>query len=241
MPLSQRDYHDRVARVRSLVSGQVVGLWAALGKYRDEDVARFLRVAVPKVQAGQIAAARLTAQHLGGPVLSRAAIVAARPVAQTVEYRRPAVKLYTLLSQGLAFADALTASTELVGDLTSTDVQLALRAQAQHSLAAQGHTRYRRVLTGSEDCPRCAIASTNVYKTGDLLPIHQHCDCTVEPIIDDAPAIDLSSLQLTGDRAAAVAAGESYESLVAVHEHGELGPVIAWASDHFTGPGDIAA
>lgn len=241
MPLSLREYHARTARVRSAVGGQVAALWSGLGAYRDANVDRFVRVAVPKVQAGQIATARLTAQFLGGAVLSRDAIVAARPVEQSVEYRRPAVKLYTLLSQGLAFADALTQSTELVGDLTATDMQLALRAQSQASLDAGGYSQYRRVLTGSENCPRCAIAASNVYSTRDLLPIHAHCDCTVEPIRDGIPSMDFSALELTGARAEQVAGGASYESLVTVQEHGELGPVIAWASDSFTGPADIAA
>jgi hypothetical protein len=241
MPLLLRDYHGRVARIRELVSGQVAAIWTGLGAYRDPQVAQFIRVVVPKVQAGQIATARLTAQYLGGPILSRERIVAARKVDPAVEYRRPAVNLYTLLSQGASFADAVTSSTQLIGDLTATDLQLALRLQGQHSLGSQGHTRYRRVLTGSENCERCAIASTNVYSTSDLLPIHDHCDCTVEPIRESSAAVDLSGLTLTSARAEAVAAGVSLESLVAVHQHGELGPVIAWASDHFTGPDEIAA
>jgi hypothetical protein len=241
MLLSLREYHARVARVREAVGSQVAAVWLGLGAYRDANVDRFVRVAVPKVQAGQISTARLTAQFLGGPVLSRDAIVAVRPVAQVLEYRRPAVKLYTLLSQGVAFADALRRATALVGDLTATDMQLALRAQSQASLSAGGYTQYRRVLTGSENCARCAIAASNVYSTRDLLPIHDHCDCTVEPIRDELPSMDFSGLELTGARAEQVAGGASYESLVTVHEHGELGPVIAWASDAFTGPSDIAA
>jgi hypothetical protein len=241
VPLSLPEYHARTARIRDVVGGQVAAVWSGLGAYRDANVDRFIRIAVPKVQAGQIATARLTAQYLGGPVLSRDEIVAVRPVAPSVEYRRPAVKLYTLLSQGLAFPDALSQATSLVSDLTSTDMQLALRAQSQRSLETQGHMRYRRVLTGSENCARCAIAASNTYSSRDLLPIHAHCDCTVEPIRDSSPHVDLSGLTLTGPRQQAVADGGSYESLVTVHEHGELGPVIAWASDSFTGPDDLAA
>jgi len=241
VPLSLPEYHARVARVREVTLGQLAGLWAGLGVYSDANVDRFVRMAVPKVQAGQIAAARLTAQYLGGPVLSRDRIVASRPVDPRIEYRRPAVKLYTLLAAGVAFADALPQATRLVGDLAATDLQLALRAQSQRSLSAGGHTRYRRVLTGLEDCERCALASLNTYSTSDLLPIHDHCDCTVEPIAGDPSPVDLSSIALTSARSQQVADGASYESLIAVREHGELGPVIAWASDHFTGPDEIAA
>lgn len=241
MPLSLPEYHARTARVRDVVSAQVAGVWAGLGAYRDSNVDRFVRVAVPKVQAGQIATARLTAQYLGGPVLPRNQIIASRPVDPRVEYRRPAVKLYTLLASGVAYGEALPQATRIVTDLAATDMQLALRAQSRASLEAGGHPRYRRVLTGREDCDRCRLASLNVYSTSDLLPIHSHCDCTVEPIRDEVPTVDLGSLALSSGRAEQVAAGASPESLVAVREHGELGPVVVWASDAFTGPDDIAA
>lgn len=241
MPLSLPEYHARTARVREVVSAQVASVWAGLGAYRDANVDRFVRIAVPKVRAGQIATARLTAQYLGGPVLPRDQIIASRPVDPRVEYRRPAVKLYTLLAAGVAFADAVAQSSTLVGALTATDMQLALRAQSMASLEAGGHTRYRRVLTGREDCSRCSIASMNVYSTRDLLPIHDHCDCTVEPVRDEVPTVDLSALVLSSARADQVAGGAPVESLVAVREHGELGPVVVWASDAFTGPDDIAA
>ena len=61
MPLSLRNYHTQTARIRAAVSGQVIGYWSALGNYRDPDVDRFVRVVVPKIQAGQIATARATA------------------------------------------------------------------------------------------------------------------------------------------------------------------------------------
>jgi hypothetical protein len=242
VPLSLPDYHARTAKVREIVGGQLVALWSGLGSYRDANVDRFVRLAVPKVQAGQIATARLTAQYLGGPVLPRQTIVTSRPADPGVVYRRPAVKLYTLLGAGVVFDDAVRQATRLVGDLAATDMQLALRAQSRMSLEAGGHTRYRRVLTGREDCDRCRLAAMNTYSSADLLPIHGRCDCTVEPIQGDAaPEVDLSGLALSSARADEVAAGVAPESLVAVREHGELGPVVVWASDHFTGPDDLAA
>ena len=68
MPLSLPEYHYALNRVRTVTSDQLVRFWDGLGSWRDADVARFVRVAVPKVQAAQFMAARLTANHLGGPV-----------------------------------------------------------------------------------------------------------------------------------------------------------------------------
>lgn len=243
MPLTLRNYHDEVARTRAAVASQLESLWNGLPNYRDDDVDRFVRVAVPKVQAGQVRTARLTAAFLGGPVLSRDQVVASRKVSQQVEYRRPANSLYTGLSQGQTLTESVVAGAIRLGALVAMDMQLALVAQSQHSLKSQGASHFRRVLTGSENCDLCRLASTNIYSTDQLLPIHDHCDCTVEPIYDPAdftaPEVDVSSLLLTGPREAQVAAGATPESLVAVQEHGEVGPVLVWRSDHFTGPNDV--
>jgi len=244
MPLLSRpSYHAEVARTRDAVATQLSALWLGLSNYRDPDVDRFVRVAVPKVQAGQIRTARLTAAHLGGPVLARELVVKTRKVAPQVEYRRPANSLYTALSQGQSFSDALSLGSQRLESLVATDLQLALVAQSQHSLSAGRITHYRRVLTGSENCSLCRIASTNVYSTADLMPIHGHCDCTVEPVYDPAdytaPEIDPADLVLSGLREADVSDGGSVESLVSVREHGELGPVLGWATDRFTGPSNF--
>lgn len=242
MPLSLRSYHDRTARVRASVQAQLVAVWNALPNYRDADVDRFVRIATPKVQAGQFATARLTAQHLGTPVMPREQIITARKVAPSLEYRRPAVAVYRALSAGKPFTDSVASGTQRLTSLVSMDMQLALVAQSQFSLKSRKATHFRRVLTGSENCPLCQIASTNVYSTDDLMPIHDNCDCTVEPIYDDSPPaadFDVSDLLLTTGRQDELVAGASPQSLVAVHDHGEIGPVLTWASDHFTGPDEI--
>lgn len=243
MPLPLLSYQNEVARTRAAVSDQLSRLWLGLGSYRDADVDRFLRIALPKVQAGQSRVARLTAARLGGPVLPREQVTGLRQVPQRVEYRRPAVALYTALSNGAALPTAVSAGANLLSSLVSTDLQMVLVAQAQASLQSQRVSHYRRVLTGSENCDLCRIASTNLYSTADLLPIHDRCDCTVEPVYEPAefvsPDVGLGSLALTSQRQADVQAGASPESLVAVEQHGEVGPMLVWASDHFTGPDEI--
>lgn len=44
---------------------------------------------------------------------------------------------------------------------------------------------YRRVLTG-RSCLFCAAASTQVYRRGNLRPLHGHCDCGIAPIFADS-------------------------------------------------------
>lgn len=65
----------------------------------------------------------------------------------------------------------------------ATDITLAQRgASFVHTNADNRVLRYRRVLRSpGPNCALCVVASTRIYKRGDLLPIHDHCRCTVEP------------------------------------------------------------
>lgn len=51
---------------------------------------------------------------------------------------------------------------------------------------------YRRVLTG-RSCVFCAAAATKVYRRGDLMPLHAHCDCGVAPVYGTAdPGLEVN-------------------------------------------------
>lgn len=57
-----------------------------------------------------------------------------------------------------------------------TDVELATTHTAREVLRAQPRVvGYRRVLTGAENCGLCVVASTQRYRTRELLPIHPRC------------------------------------------------------------------
>lgn len=250
MPLSQSEYQDRRQLIRDAVSSQLGRFWASMGSYRDADVDRFVRVAVPKVKAGQLATARVTAQYLGGSV-DRQAVMSARNADPAVVYRRPAVTVYTALAQGAGFVQAVAEGAARLDSLLATDMQLAHTTQARSSMSQGGYEYYRRVLSGSENCARCAIASTQRYHVRDLMPIHPGCDCGVETVnadFDPGQVIDPDYLEqvhieverFTGfsDRGAR---DPDYRDLIVTHEHGEYGPTLAWRRDHFTGPADLPA
>lgn len=250
MPLSLREYQTRRGLIRDAVSSQLGRYWASMGSYRDADVDRFVRVAVPKVKAGQLAIASVTAQYLGGSV-DRAAVVAARKADPQAVYRRPAVTVYAALAQGAEFVQAVAEGAARLNSLLSTDMQLAHTTQARASMTQGGYEYYRRVLSGLENCARCAIASTQRYHVRDLMPIHPGCDCGVETVtadFDPGQVIDPEYLErvhseverFTGfqDRGAR---DPDYRDLIVTHEHGEYGPTLAWRRDHFTGPADIPA
>lgn len=73
--------------------------------------------------------------------------------------------------------------------------------------------------------------------------IVSNCDCDVEPIFDaDTPLVlDEKLLRDTHEQVRLFAginnaSAEGYQNLVVTHQHGEIGPVMAWRHQKFAGP-----
>lgn len=243
-----------MTQVRSRVRAFAEAAWRASPGYRDAQVERLVGVLVPRVQAGQLQVASLTSAYLGRvageaavPVVSDE-ILNARGVPASEVYRRPAVSVYTELAAGKPFEVALEAGATRLVSLAMTDLQMAKVRQSRASLSGGSFTYYRRVLTGNEDCALCMIASTQRYHKGDLMPIHPGCDCDVATLkADEDPGqvLDPDLLErthdLVGDSGGAVdrSTTDDYRNLLATREHGEVGPVLTWRDQRFTGPADI--
>lgn len=243
------------SQVRARLVQYATTLWNGLGSWRDSDIDRFVTQIVPRVLAGQRTVAQLTdaylAQVTGAGRVGAVDVADLRGVAPVEVYRRPATSLYTSLSEGSSMTDAIRAGALRVADLVATDLQMANVHQARASLDASGASVFRRTLTGAENCALCLIASTQRYHRGSLMPIHPGCDCGVEPLASGEPVpqvIDPALLEATHEQVADFAGiadrggrAPDYRKLIVTHEHGEFGPTLAWRSDAFTGPGDLAA
>lgn len=259
MVLAER-YRDALVRLRALAARRARQAWLDLGRWDRADVDRFTGAVVPMVGAVQARTTSLTDSYLSRMVGSR--VVGLPPqVGALVRngtdpadvYARPFVQLWSALGDGTPFDDALDASAARVDATAQTDVQLSVTHSTREWLAdppadAPRIVGYSRTLTG-ESCALCAVASTQIYKNEDLMPIHDRCDCGVAPIFDDrdaAKAINRDRLrqlkasdQYTTDKAKLShlrvnADGEITPPKVAVHEHGELGPVLADSAHEFT-------
>jgi len=201
-----------------------------LRTYRDADIDRFVAAFVPTILAGERTVAQLTGAYLaqveslarGVPVaperLTAPTGDALRGVAAAVVYRRPAVALYTALSKGVPFPDAVQQGLTRLVDIAMTDLQLAKTHTVANSQRVQ---RFKRVLSGLENCSLCSLASQHTYYRGDLLPIHNKCDCGVQPLFSDEPD------------------DETYPAGVTVQQHGEIGPVLTVEGHRFTGADDF--
>ncbi|MFM8155500.1 MAG: hypothetical protein ACKOAF_05425 [Actinomycetes bacterium] len=267
MPLSRAEIgayqkanqHARTL-IRTRLAAYVKGSWEGLGSWRDADVNRWVAATAPRVAESQKLVANLTATYLGKRLSSTAVDTidtsALRGVDPTEVYRRPAKTLYRELSLGKSFGAALSASTARALDIAATDVQLAMTSQASASMQAGGVQFYQRVLVGPEDCALCMIASTQHYRTGDLMPIHPGCNCDVEPLDSSTGrfeamdgsyrVIDPVRLENTHNMVKNLVGstdrgGRSpdYRKLISVREHGEIGPTLTFRHQGFTGPEDL--
>lgn len=245
-------YQEQLARTRAYVAATLGQAWDDLGAYYAADVDAFLELAVPVVEGAQLHAVTLTDAYLaartggdfrgitlddlrlrGGPTLEEV-------------YRRPFVTTWTALSKGKAVPDAIAAGRARAMSTGEMDVSLATRDAADAWIADDDRiVGWERVPDGGA-CDFCLLVSTQRYHKGDLMPLHNRCGCTVDPIMDtDTRGRILNRDRLEELRAKGVTVygrGEPRRfgaPAAAVHDHGELGPVITDAHNDFTSEHDL--
>lgn len=264
-------YQAAYGRLRADTVQRVLALWAVHGGLGVSDSERFTAAVVPVVTGGQIAVARLVAGYfaimarlVAGSAPTAAVDVATvtttamRGVPAAEVYHRPVVTARTAVSEGKPVAQALDIARDRLERIADTDIALAQRQATVQVIGSDDRiVGYRRVLTGSS-CALCATASTQRYRTGELMPIHGRCDCGVAPIFGTADPGQVINRQLVRDlRAAAKQTGvtDAYRNRrvavdadgtvrlpdITVRRHGELGPTLTQAGESFTGPGAITA
>lgn len=249
-----------MAAVRAHVLAYARLVWRAQGSYRDADVERLVSLIVPRVRAGQLATAQLTSAYIASidtvrsgvlvkPVPVDPAVLDGRGVAAVEVYRRPAVEVYTALSTGASFTDAVARGLSRLDSLVSTDMQMAKVRQARVSYLATGKQYFRRVLNGGSNCGLCVIASTQRYRTESLAPIHPGCDCGVDALapresrehVIDQVALDSAHASIEGEFGQSFRDGRSLDyRLIEIRQHGEIGDVLTWRGQHFDGPASVA-
>lgn len=238
-------YVAQVKAVRSRVEAFALARFGA-GEHRDADVARFVAQVVPVALAARRQVASLTDAYLSrvlgirslGPIDTDSL----RGVPADEVYARPYKTVWMKLSEGLTYDAAVSAGAARLVDITLADLQLAKTHAARTLYQSAGVERYIRTLTGNVNCALCYIASTQTYSTDDLLPIHPGCDCGTAPVTSGDRADMDSNLTATHeaveDRLGASDSGArapDYRKQLIVHEHGELGPVLAVRGQHFQG------
>lgn len=251
-----RGGNDAVNRLRLVAGAQALARWRQLGNVDEAAARAFVAAVVPVVESVQATSVAATRAYLAAAIgetveVDIGAALTARGVPAVEVYRRPVIVARTALAEGLPWAQAMRLAGERVVQLAETDVALAARSAATQTMRASSRVvGYRRVTDG-QACPLCSLAATQRYHIEQLMPIHGRCGCTVAPIVGDVDpgriidaaaherlkaqgVIDARTEQRRGAR-------ELAAERTAVHEHGELGPVLSDAGHDFTGPAGLAA
>ncbi|MGH8965484.1 MAG: hypothetical protein ACRDXB_09175, partial [Actinomycetes bacterium] len=133
-----RQYGTAVRSVWATTLGRTSRAWSGLGSWRDDDVRRFQRTALPILLGGQRQVAALTTTYLeqlyrdidvrGSRVdldFDKVTGRALRDVDPDEVYRRPFKEVWNALDNGAAFDAALARGTHRLETIAKTDLQLA--------------------------------------------------------------------------------------------------------------------
>ena len=229
MPTLASTHLQAQARLRGIVAGAIASIWQGLGSYDERDVERFVESAVPIVLAGQTQAVALTEAYvlrrlrlepigLDTDELTGAAV--RNGVALEEVYRRPFVNVWTALGKEVPWDEAVNAGEVRATASAEMDVQLSHRASYGALQRAEPRIKGYRRRANSGACSFCRLVNGAFVKSADAMPLHNRCGCGLDPIMQEVPV------------------SKTPEG-VAVHKHGELGPLLTDPADSFTGPSDI--
>jgi hypothetical protein len=258
-----RAYRTSQHVMRTRVQLFVNNAWGSLDSWRAPDIERFARRVAPVVAGGQRQMAAMTDGYLAQMTGARTVGVppklvtsAAMRGADTMDvYMRSGPTVWRSLASGSPLQAAVLSGLNRMLSTAATDLQLAKTHSSRYVLERSATvTSYLRV-PEDDACDFCLLASTQRYHAGDLMPLHSRCGCDVDPFEDTGPAgrggqVQNDDLrQQLQDKGVVVHRGDGKKDFygevdgapvgVAVHEHGELGPVLTKAGDHFTGEHDL--
>jgi hypothetical protein len=258
-PQGQAAHYDTaVTDIRERLHNYLSGIWVQAGiLLASNNFSDVVGTIANTVTAAQLAAANLTSAYLAQSTRSRAVLVNAADITirennitKDLIYQRPFRQAAIELASGKSEQQASKIGLKRLQSIAATDIQMGIVRQSRASLQAAARQYYRRIPTGRETCAMCLIAATQRYKVKNLLPIHGGCDCIVGELpkgMDLDHVIDLQMLEDTHQQVKEFAKISDrggrmpdYRELLVSHEHGEIGPVIAWRGQNFTGPRDLA-
>lgn len=239
MPASERSlrltdlYRQRLVDLRDRSGRLIRQSWPQVAvEDLDDTHAQWLTVAVAALEAAQRSGVALTAAYLATYValerdetpeppqaVSEDAVGAAqdgRPLSEALAATLITVKV--ALKDGAPPAKALDAGANRAARLGETATMAAPRSTLMDAIQADDRiTGWRRVTSGG--CGAClAAAADTIFDPGVPLKVHDHCRCTAEPVIADAPEL----VRRASGR-------DIFEAMTATQQDEALGPQAAAA------------
>jgi hypothetical protein len=116
--------------------------------------------------------------------------------------------------------------------------------KASARVVAQRRVIHPELAQDGMSCGLCVVASANRYGPGELMPIHDGCNCTALPITagnDPGLRLNRDDLDRLYDAAGGTAAELLRNTRVGLDEHGELGPILRREGSHWRDLADVNA
>lgn len=253
-------YAAQTERLSAQSAAAVTAAYSGVNFYSATAVAAAAEQAADTSNTASILAAGLAAEYLSFITAQATGTVVGIPnfphipvrngVPLPAVFQRPIKLFRRQVARGVDPAQALESAMRLAALLADSDIRLAQRDASNQVLTYLapriGITGYRRVirpeLSKTGTCGLCIVASDRIYKTGELMPLHDRCKCAVLPIIGEVdPGNSLNNLWLDDiyAQAGSTLSADLKRVRYSVQEHGEKGPVLVLAGQKFTGVEDL--
>jgi hypothetical protein len=122
-------------------------------------------------------------------------------------YARPYGALYGQLANGASEEEARASAVDALTKLAATDVHAAYTASARDWMAGDPSiSAFKRVPSGT--CDYCEAAAQGLYHPAIQMPIHENCECDLEPVFG-AAAVAATGLGFHSGASGAVAPGDA--------------------------------
>lgn len=203
------------AKLRDEVVAQTGRIW----QVHHEDRNRYLAQVLTAVEGGQRAMVTLTSGYLTAKArevgharfkslpLDGYTVAKLRDTKAVEVYARPYGVLYGQLNQGIDAATAQAAAVDALSKLAATDIHMAYTASAADWM--KGDTQigaFKRVPSGT--CDYCETAAEGLYHPSVQMPIHENCECDLEPVFG-AAAVAATGMGFHSGDAGAVAPSDA--------------------------------
>lgn len=233
----------RAATVRALTA-----IWSGLPGYDRANLDQWLSEVLPILEAGQRQSVNLTNAYLArslerqplpldtGELLGAGVRNGTTPAEV---YERPFVTLWGGLADGLRYEDALSKALARGQGMAAWDVQASMRAAANAVQdRSEGIYGFQRVADPGA-CQFCTEVDGAYVKRADAMPLHNHCGCGLKALTEPHKLARLLPDGTPADPAERERLGYPATPGVAIQQHGEMGPVLTAAGDHFTSESEL--
>ena len=248
---------DKHAASRESILLQLIkllfGLWADFDKWDDADLVAGMAARSATLVESASGQARIlnrsyittTLRELGTEARDVPAVLNTYPRSNATGsevYRRPVDEFIWRRRNGGTLEESREAFEQRLREVAEADMRAAEREEVENVLTrALEVIGYRRIihpeLSKSGSCGLCIVASAQLYRTDELMPLHGgSCNCGVMAVTKtDDPGLRINDDDLKSIYAAAgsTAADDLVNTRIKINDHGELGPVLVKQGDHF--------